>query len=144
MHGLYVVRMVVSAGASHSFWLSVVRHDVATVVKFMVANGTFPSLLDDLSVQQLPHLSWRTEFAISPRVMRIFDTLNTKLKSAFFPRLVAPAAEPRTVDWAVFIPSEFHARAPVCWLKCWWTQGGQVQKKARMITSSERDCAMSS
>jgi len=26
-------------------------------------------------------------------VVRIFDALNTKLKSAFFPRLLAPAAE---------------------------------------------------
>ena len=56
MHGLDIVRMVVSAGASHSFWLSVVRYDVAAVVKFMVANCAFPGLLDDLSVQQLPHL----------------------------------------------------------------------------------------
>ena len=37
---------------------TVVRYDVAAVGKFVVANGTFPSLLDDLSVQQLPHLSW--------------------------------------------------------------------------------------
>ena len=93
MHGLDIVRMVVSAGASHSFWLSVVRYDVAVVGKFVVANGAFPSLLDDLSVQQLPHLGWRAKFAISPRVVRIFDALNTKLKSAFFPRLLATAAE---------------------------------------------------
>jgi hypothetical protein len=93
MRGLDIVRMVVSAGASHSFWLSVVRYDVAAVGKFVVANGTFPSLLDDLSVQQLPHLGWRTEFAISPGVVRILDSLNTKLKSAFFPRLLATAAE---------------------------------------------------
>ena len=58
MHGLDVVRMVVSAGASHSFWLSVVRHDVAAVGKFMVADGALPILLNDLSVQQLPHLGW--------------------------------------------------------------------------------------
>ena len=93
MHGLDIVRMVVSAGASHSFGLSVVRYDVAAVGKFVVANGTFPGLLDDLSVQQFPHLCWRPEFAISPRVVRIFDALNAKLKSAFFPRLLATAAE---------------------------------------------------
>ncbi len=113
MHGLDIVRMVVSAGASHSFWLSVVRYDVAAVGKFVAANGTFPSLLDDLPVQQLPHLSWRPEFTVPPRVMRIFDALNTKLKSAFFPRLLATAAEQRTMDWAEFIPAEFHGIAPV-------------------------------
>jgi hypothetical protein len=43
----------------------------------------------------------------------IFDALNTKLKSAFFPRLLATAAEQRTMDWAVFIPTEFHGNAPV-------------------------------
>ena len=93
MHGLDVFRMVISPGSSHTFRVSMVRNDFAAVVKFMVANGTFPSLLDDLSVQQLPHLGWRTEFAISPGVMRIFDALNTKLKSAFFPSLLATAAE---------------------------------------------------
>jgi hypothetical protein len=50
-------------------------------------------LLDDFSVQQLPHLCWRTEFPISPWVVWIFDSLNAKLKSAFFPRLLATAAE---------------------------------------------------
>ena len=36
----------------------VVRNDVAAVGKFIVANGAFPCLLDDLSIQQLPHLGW--------------------------------------------------------------------------------------
>ena len=113
MHGLDVFRMVISPGSSHSFRVSVVRYDVAAVGKFMVADGALPVLLDDLSVQQLPHLGWRPEFAISPGVVRIFDALNTKLKSAFFPRLLATAAEQRSMDWAVFIPTEFHGNAPV-------------------------------
>ena len=90
-----------------------IRHDVAAVGKFMVADGALPVLLDDFSVQQLPHLGWRPEFAISPGVVRIFDALNTKLKSAFFPRLLATAAEQRSMDRAVFIPTEFHGNAPV-------------------------------
>jgi hypothetical protein len=73
MHGLDIVRMVISPGASHSFWLPVVRYDVAAVGKFVAANGTCPSLPDDLSVQQLPHLSRRPEFPISPGMVRIFD-----------------------------------------------------------------------
>ena len=93
MHGLDVFRMVIAPSSSHSFRVSVVRYDVATVGKFMVANGALSCLLHDFSVQQLPHLCRRAEFAISPRVVRIFDALNTKLKSAFFPRLLATAAE---------------------------------------------------
>jgi hypothetical protein len=46
-------------------------------------------------------------------VVRIVDALNTKLKSAFFPHLFATAAEQRTMDWTVFIPTEFHGNAPV-------------------------------
>jgi hypothetical protein len=46
-------------------------------------------------------------------VVRIFDALNTKLKSAFFSRLLSTAAEQRAVDRAVFIPAEFHGYAPV-------------------------------
>ena len=113
MHGLDVFRMVISACSPHSFRVSVVRYDVAAVGKFFVANGAFPCLLHDFSVQQLPHLGWRAKFAISPGVVRIFDALNTKLKSAFFPRLLTTAAEERAVDWAVFIPTEFHGYAPV-------------------------------
>jgi hypothetical protein len=113
MRGLDVFRMVISPASSDTFRVSMVRNDFAAVAKFVVANGAFPSLLDDLSVQQFPHLSWRTEFTIPPRVVRIFDSLNTKLKSAFFPRLLATAAEERSVNWTVFIPTEFHGYAPV-------------------------------
>ena len=93
MHGLDIVRMVVAPSSSHSLRVPVVRHDLTAVVKFMVANGALPSLLHDFPVQQLPHLGWRTEFPIPPRVVGIFDALNTKLKFAFFPRLLATAAE---------------------------------------------------
>jgi hypothetical protein len=50
MRGLDVFRMVISPGSSHPFRVPVVRHDVATVDKLMVANGAFSCLLDDLSV----------------------------------------------------------------------------------------------
>jgi hypothetical protein len=46
-------------------------------------------------------------------MVRVFDALNTELKSAFFPRLIATAAEQRTMDRAIFIPTEFHGYAPV-------------------------------
>src|SRR5450755_4257669 len=70
-----------------------IRHNVATIRELPMADCTFPVLLDDFSVQQLPHLGWRSEFAVSLGMVRIFDALNTKLKSAFLSRLLAPAAE---------------------------------------------------
>jgi hypothetical protein len=56
MHGLDVFRMVISPGSSHAFRVSVVRYNVAAVGKFVVANGALSGLLEDLSIQQLPHL----------------------------------------------------------------------------------------
>jgi hypothetical protein len=78
-----------------------------------VTDCAFSVLLNDLPVQQFPHFGWRPELAVSPGVVRIFDALNTKLKSAFFPSLLATAAEQGAVDRAVFIPTEFHGIAPV-------------------------------
>jgi hypothetical protein len=82
-----------------------IRHDVAAVGKFMLANGALPYLLHDFSVQQLSHLCRRAEFAISPRVVRVIDALNTKLKSALFPSLLTTAAEQRAMNRAKFIPT---------------------------------------
>jgi len=93
MHGLDVFRMVISPGSAHPFRVPVVRYDVATVGKFIVTNGALSFLLDDSSIQKLPHLGWRTEFTIPPGVVWIIDAPNTKLKSAFLARLLATAAE---------------------------------------------------
>jgi hypothetical protein len=45
-------------------------------------------------------------------VVGIFDALNTKPKSAFFPSLLATAAEERSMDWAELIATEFHGISP--------------------------------
>jgi hypothetical protein len=113
MHGLDVFRMVISPSSSHTFRVPVVRYDVAVICKFFQADDALPVLLGDLSVQQPPHLSRRPEFAIPSGVVGIFDTLNAKLKSAFFPCLLAAAAEQRAVDWTIFVATEFHGNAPV-------------------------------
>ena len=93
MDCLNIVGAIISPCPSHPFGFNMIGHDVATVDKFLVTEGAIPFLLDDLSAQQLSHLCRRAEFPISPRVVRIFDALNAKLKSAFFPRLLATAAE---------------------------------------------------
>ena len=93
MNSLDVLEVVVPPGSSHAFGLDVVGHNLVVIRERYAADCAFPVLLDDFSIQQLPHLGWRTEFAISPGVVRIFDALNTKPKSAFLPRLLASAAE---------------------------------------------------
>jgi hypothetical protein len=45
-------------------------------------------------------------------MMWIFDALDAKLKSASFPNVLATTAEERSMDWAIFIPTEFHGNAP--------------------------------
>ena len=64
MHGLDVFRVAISPGSSHPFRVPVVQYDVAVICKIFDAEGALPVLLDDLSVQQSPHLGWRPEFAI--------------------------------------------------------------------------------
>ena len=93
MDCLDIVGVVISPRPSHTFGLDVLGHDFAVISESCSADCALPVLLNNLSVQQLPHLCWRLEFAISPRMVWIFDALNTKLKSAFFPRLLATAAE---------------------------------------------------
>ena len=90
---LDVLGAVVSPGTSHPLGLDVVGHNFVVIREDCAADRAPPVLLDDLSVQQLPHLGWRTQFAISPGMVWIFDALNTKLKSAFFSRLLTTAAE---------------------------------------------------
>ena len=77
MRGLDIVRMVISPGSSHSFWVPVVRDDVTVIREFLLTYCTFTALLGDLPIEQLPHLSWRSKFPISPGVMRVVYALNT-------------------------------------------------------------------
>ena len=100
--------MVVPPRSSHALGLDVVGNNLAVIREDLVADRTLPLLLGDLSVQQLPHFGWRAEFAIPSRVVRIFDAANTNLKSSSFPRPLATAAEQRSMNRAIFIPTEFH------------------------------------
>jgi hypothetical protein len=110
---LYVLGVVVSVSPSHPLGRDVVGHNLVVIREGLVADRTLAILHDDLSVEQFPHLCWRPEFAIPPRVVRIFDALNTKMKSAFFPSVLATATEQRFMNRAILIPTEFHGNAPV-------------------------------
>jgi hypothetical protein len=77
---------VISPSAAHSFGILVIRHDVVVVRELVMADGASAVLLDDLSLQQLPHFCRRPQFPISPGVMRIIDTLHA---GPHEPRLLA-------------------------------------------------------
>jgi hypothetical protein len=55
----------------------VIWHDIVAVSEFLVTDSTYPVLLDNLAVQQFPHLCWGPEFPESSRMVRIVNTLNT-------------------------------------------------------------------
>src|SRR6266849_1985941 len=106
MRRLDIVWVVVSPTSAHSFWIPVVRNHIVIVCELFVADGTFPVLLDNLSVEKFPHFGGRPEFPISPRVMRILNASNPGLQSARIGSLFTATAGDRSVDWAVFIATE--------------------------------------
>jgi len=71
--------MVISPRSSHPFGISVVWHDVVVICELFVADVAYSFLLGDFPLQQFPHFGWGSEFSISSRVMRIFNTSNTEL-----------------------------------------------------------------
>src|ERR1700687_1978764 len=75
---LDVVRMIVPPRSSHSFRILVVRGHVVVIREVLVADSANPALLHNLSVQKFPHLGRGSQFPISARVMRIFNSLNSK------------------------------------------------------------------
>lgn len=58
MSCLNIVRMIVSPRSSHPLRIPVVWNDVVVVRELFVANGASPVLLNDLPIQQFPHLGW--------------------------------------------------------------------------------------
>jgi len=55
MDCLDILRMVVSPSSAHAFRISVIRDDIAVIEKFFATYRTFPALLADLAVHELPH-----------------------------------------------------------------------------------------
>jgi hypothetical protein len=113
VHSLDIVGMIVSPRPSHASWIDVVGHDVAVIRERHLTNRTLPVLFDNFAVEQLPHLCFRTEFAISPGVMRVLDPLDPKTSHAasLLDRL-ATATIQGSVDGAEFLATEFHELSP--------------------------------
>jgi hypothetical protein len=63
---LDIVGMIVSPRPSHSSRINVIRHDVVEIRERHLTNRTLPDLFDNFPVEQLPHLCFGAEFAVSP------------------------------------------------------------------------------
>jgi hypothetical protein len=112
--------MVVSPRPSHPFGIDVVGHDIAASSERYLTDGALPPLLDNFAVKQLPHLRIGTQFAISPRMVRVIDTLNAQASdpASLLGRLAATTIE-ESVDGTVFLATEFHGLPPMfffCWV----------------------------
>jgi hypothetical protein len=72
-----------------------------------------PVLFDDFAVEQLPHLGFRPEFAITSGVMLVFDPLHPNMSHAasLLDRLAAAAIE-GSVDGTKFLATGFHELSP--------------------------------
>lgn len=85
-----------------------VRDDIVVIREVFVADGADPTLLDNLSVQQFPHLGRRPQFPISSRVVWIFDTLNSKSYDLGLRQKLPTTAGQRFMDWAELIATQSH------------------------------------
>jgi hypothetical protein len=86
-----------------------IGHNVAVVGERHLTDRALPVLFDNFAVEQLPHLCFRAEFAISPGVMRVFDPLHAKTSDSpsLLDRLATTAIE-GSVDGTKFPATEFH------------------------------------
>jgi hypothetical protein len=116
MGRLNIVRMIIPPGTSHPFGIYVIRHDVVVIGEFSVADAAFPVLLDDLPIQQLPHLCCGSKLPIAPGMVLIFNALHTQPYLALFlPESLPTAARKRSMHRTPFIATESH-KHPLVWL----------------------------
>ena len=131
---LDIVRVVIPPRSSHSFRILVVRGHVVVIREVLVADSANPALLHNLSVQKFPHLGRGSQFPISARVMRIFNSLNSKSDYLRPGKKLPPTAGNRLMDRAQFIATESHGTSPgVLGLAC-----GGVQREVAERRKEER------
>lgn len=82
--------------------------DIVIIAKFFVADRTNARLLSNFAVQQFPHLRGRSQFPVSPRVMRIFNALNSESDQLWLGQKFASTTRERFVDRTQFIGTKSH------------------------------------
>jgi hypothetical protein len=97
---LDVVWVIISTCASHAFWLLVVGHHIRVIGERVMTDCADAFLFDDLAVQELSHLSARSQFPISARMMGIVDAPNAKLAWTRLSHLLSAATEERFMNRA--------------------------------------------
>jgi hypothetical protein len=118
MHCLNIVGMVISPGSSHASWIDVVGNDVVVAGELHMAECAFPTLFDNLAVEQPSHLRVGTEFPVSPRMMGVFNPLYAQLIHLSDPWDWLPAtAGQRAMDGTILIAAKFH------WISSRWLCG---------------------
>jgi hypothetical protein len=114
MGRLDIVRMIVSPSSAHSFRVPMIRDHIVIVCEFLLADCAYASLLPDFAVQQLPHLSWLSQFAVSQGMVGIFNSLNSKSDHLWFREKLAATADERFVDWTKLISTKSHDIPLIC------------------------------
>ena len=105
--------MIVSPRSSHSFWILVIRNDVVEVGELFVADRANPILLDNLPVEEFPHLGRRSQFPISTRMMRIFNSLNSQPDHPGCGYELPPTARRRSVNRTDLVGAQSPGGSPV-------------------------------
>jgi len=99
--GLNVVWVVVPPCSAHIFGMDVVGDHVAIVGELFLAEGADALLVDDLPVEELPHLAVRAKFPVSPGMVRVLDSPDAHLAPTLFSwDCLSSAAEVGAVDRA--------------------------------------------
>jgi hypothetical protein len=109
VHCLNIVGMVVSPRPAHSSGINVVGNDVVTVCERHLTDGALPVLFNNLSIKELPHLCFGAKLAVSPGVVRVFNTLHPQTPefACLLDQLAATAKE-RSMNGTILIATEFH------------------------------------
>lgn len=98
--------------------MDVVGDHVAIVGELFLAEGADALLVDDLPVEELPHLAVRAKFPVSPGMVRVLDSPDAHLAPTLFSwDCLSSAAEVGAVDRAELIPVESHGASNVALLR---------------------------
>jgi hypothetical protein len=109
VHGLNIIRVIVSPRSSHAAGTDVVGHNIAVVGERFLAESAHTILQSNLPVEELPHFTVGSEFPVSPGMMQIFNASNAHLALALFSwYCFSAAAEERAVNRAQLITAESH------------------------------------
>jgi hypothetical protein len=137
MCGLDIARMIVPPPSAHSFRILMVGDDVGIIGEVLVANRADAALFSDLPVHQFPHLGRGSQLPVSPRVMRIFNSLNSKSDQLWFGKKFTSAARKRSMNRTQFICTESHGRSPaVLGLACEGVQSEVAKRRNEERSSS--------